>query len=121
MVRREQPCCPIPLRTTWYARRAYPHQVETRLLRYFLAVAELGSVTAAAAHLHVTQPVLSRQIRVLEHHVGFSLFDRTDNRLRLSSAGQEFLPAARDVVDRAELARKAAEAIAAGSISEVVI
>jgi DNA-binding transcriptional LysR family regulator len=95
--------------------------METRLLRYFLTVADSGSVTAAAAQLHVTQPVLSRQVRVLERKLGFTLFDRNDNRLRLSSAGREFLPSARDVVNRAELARKAAEAIAGGSISEVVI
>ncbi len=78
--------------------------LELRLLRYFVAIAEEGSVTRAAAIVRVAQPSMSRQVRQLEQVVGVSLFDRRRGRLELSAAGQAFLPVARDLLRRADVA-----------------
>ena len=53
--------------------------VDTRLLRYFVAVAEHLSFTAAAEELYVAQPSLSRQIKQLEERLGVELFVRTSS------------------------------------------
>jgi DNA-binding transcriptional LysR family regulator len=82
--------------------------VELRLLRYFVAVAEGGSFTAAAAALHISQPALSQAVRRLEREVGTRLIDRGTNGSRrgvtLTDAGTALLPGARDVLTRAERA-----------------
>ncbi|WP_234438554.1 LysR family transcriptional regulator [Streptomyces sp. NRRL S-340] len=84
--------------------------VELRVLRYFLAVAEARSVTAAARQVHVAQPSLSRQLKGLEKDLGVGLFTRGPGSLTLNAAGRRFLPIARDLVRRAE---QAAETMAA--------
>ena len=56
--------------------------METRVLRYFLVVAETNNITQAARQLHLTQPTLSRQIQELERTVGCPLFDRHHHQLR---------------------------------------
>lgn len=68
--------------------------VDTRLLRYFVAVAEHLSFTAAARALYLAQPSLSRQIQQLEARLEVRLFQR-GNQIRLTAAGAELLPAAR--------------------------
>ncbi len=95
--------------------------MELRTLRYLLAVVDEGSVTAAAAAVHVAQPSLSRQLRGLERDLGLELFVRDGGRLRLSAAGLEFLPLARDLVTRADAARAAARAIASGRMQTIAI
>jgi LysR family hca operon transcriptional activator len=82
--------------------------MELRHLRYFVAVAEEGSLTVAAEkRLHTAQPSLSRQLRDLELEVGAELFVRTSRGVELTAAGQAFL-------DHARLALgQAAEAVAA--------
>lgn len=83
--------------------------MELRHLRYFLAVADAGSVSAAAERVHITQPNLSRQLRQLEGELGVPLFDRGAGRLSLSRTGRELLPAVRRLVaDAAALAEQAA-------------
>jgi DNA-binding transcriptional LysR family regulator len=67
--------------------------VDTRVLRYFVAVAERLSFTEAARDLYVAQPSLSRQIRQLEQRLGADLFTRPD--VRLTAAGEQLLTAAR--------------------------
>lgn len=78
--------------------------MELRLLRYFLAVVDDGSVSRAAATVAVAQPSLSRQLRGLETELGVTLFDRSQRALRLAPAGEAFLPMARDLVARADRA-----------------
>lgn len=78
--------------------------MELRHLRYFVAVAEAGSITRAAHVVRVAQPSLSRQIRQLEDDVGEQLVDRSGRRARLTAAGEVFLPLARDLVGRADRA-----------------
>lgn len=83
--------------------------MQLRHLRYFVAVADAGSVSAAATRVHVTQPALSRQLRQLEEDLGVALFDRSAGRLALSRTGRELLPAVRRLlVDAAALEEAAA-------------
>lgn len=79
--------------------------MELRHLRYFLAVAEAGSITRGAGAMRVAQPSVSRQLRQLEAELGETLFDRAGGRAQLTAAGQVFLPLARDLVGREERAR----------------
>jgi DNA-binding transcriptional LysR family regulator len=89
--------------------------IELRHLRYFRAVAEAASFTAAARTVHVTQQVLSAQIRQLEDALGVQLLERTSRGVVLTAAGTAFLDGARSTLadlDRAvAAARNAARAI----------
>ena len=81
------------------------------LLRYFLAVAELGSFSKAAQRVSVTQPTLSVGIAKLEHEVGARLFERTTRRVSLTPAGSKFLQHARRITQEYEAAlREVSEA-----------
>lgn len=87
--------------------------MELRHLRYFVAVAEEGSVTLAAdKRLHTSQPSLSRQLRDLEYEVGADLFLRSAQGVSLTEAGKVFLEGARlalaQVEGAVEAARRAA-------------
>lgn len=64
--------------------------MELRHLRAFLAIAEEGGITRAAARLHISQPALSRTLRALEEHLGIRLIDRSTHYLQLTDAGQAF-------------------------------
>jgi LysR family cyn operon transcriptional activator len=66
--------------------------MELRHLRYFAALAEKLNFTEAAEQVHVTQPTLSHQIKQLESELDNTLFDRSERRVRLTSAGELFLP-----------------------------
>jgi LysR family hca operon transcriptional activator len=83
--------------------------MELRHLRYFIAVAEAGSLTVAAArNLHTSQPSLSRQIRDLEDEVGAQLLTRIARGIELTPAGRAFLDHARAVLSQVEAATEAA-------------
>jgi LysR family transcriptional regulator, hca operon transcriptional activator len=83
--------------------------MELRHLRYFVAVAETGSMTLAAEkRLHTAQPSLSRQIRDLEHEVGVQLLNRSPKGAELTAAGRAFLDHARLAISQAEAATEAA-------------
>lgn len=74
-------------------------------MRYVLAVAETASFTRAAERCHVVQSALSHQVARLEKELGARLFERTSRRVRLTTAGEAFLPAARQALEAAERAR----------------
>ena len=74
--------------------------MEVRHLRYFVAVAEELNFSRAASRLHVAQPGLSQQIRVLEAELGLRLFDRTKRRVNLTAAGSLLLAEAYAVLSR---------------------
>jgi LysR family transcriptional regulator, hca operon transcriptional activator len=83
--------------------------MELRHLRYFVAVAEEGSLTVAAEkRLHTAQPSLSRQIRDLEYEVGVKLMNRSVHGVELTAAGRAFLDHARLALTQAEAAAEAA-------------
>lgn len=85
--------------------------VELQQMRYVVAVAELGSFTRAAERCFVVQSALSHQVARLEQELGTRLFHRTSRQVRLSAAGEAFLPVARQCLDAAE--RAVAEVAAA--------
>jgi len=78
--------------------------MELRHLRYFVSVAEFGSVSRAAQKLFIAQPALSAQIRQLEEEVGVALFVRLPRGVRLTEAGVSFLEDARAILARAQQA-----------------
>jgi len=93
--------------------------LDLRLVRYFVAVAEHRHFGRAAASLRVAQPSLSRQIRGLEVQLGARLLDRTPQGTRLTEAGEVFLPRARALLRSATLAT--AETRAAAQPSRITI
>ena len=83
--------------------------MELRHLRYFVAVAETGSLTVAAERrLHTSQPSLSRQIRDLEDEVGAELFNRSARGVELTPAGKALLDHARLALSQVDAAIEAA-------------
>jgi LysR family transcriptional regulator, hca operon transcriptional activator len=87
--------------------------MELRHLRYFVAVAEEGSLTLAAEkRLHTAQPSLSRQIRDLEYEVGVPLMSRSVRGVELTAAGRAFLDHARLALAQVEAGREAARRVA---------
>src|SRR5512137_1159794 len=76
--------------------------MELRQLRYFLAVAEEGNISRAAKKIFLTQPALSRQIKVLEAEIGQCLLERQAHSIRLTPAGEALLREARDLLQHAD-------------------
>ena len=76
--------------------------MDLRHLRYFVAVADAGGFSRAAAQLRLSQPGLWRQVRQLESHLGVRLFDRIGRRVRLTGHGDDLLAQSRDLLARAE-------------------
>lgn len=72
--------------------------MEIRVLRYFLAVAREGSITAAANYLHLTQPTLSRQLKDLEEELGQTLLIRKSHRVTLTPEGMLLRKRAEEII-----------------------
>lgn len=89
--------------------------MDIRHIRYFLAVADSGSVAAAARQLHIVQPALSRQIRDLEEELGAPLFSRSAKGVELTAAGEQFALDARRLLIDFQSARQRALRVAQGS------
>ncbi|MDN4573041.1 LysR family transcriptional regulator [Pandoraea cepalis] len=88
--------------------------IDVRLLRYFIAVAETGHMTRAAERLGIGQPPLSQQIRVLESQLGVTLFERLPRGMALTDAGHAFLGDAYEVVRKLDQAVDDVRRVAAG-------
>src|SRR6266850_4969432 len=72
--------------------------MEIRQLRAFISIAELGTFTAGAQRVHVTQAAISMQIRQLENELGAKLFIRAPRRVMLTEAGEQLLQRARQIL-----------------------
>ena len=86
--------------------------MELRTFRYFVAVADAGSVNAAAHTLHLTQPSLARQLRRLERRLGLPLLQLQSGRTVLTPTGHRFLPYARGLLATADATLAVAAALA---------
>jgi DNA-binding transcriptional LysR family regulator len=95
--------------------------MELRHLRYFQAVAELGSMTAAARRLYVSQSAISEQIRDLEQELGCRLLDRSGRNLQLTPQGQVFLEEARRTLEAAQRAVDVTRKAAHGEVGTLTI
>lgn len=85
--------------------------MEVRQARYFLAIADHGTMGRAAEQLHLTQPALSQAIVALERDMGAALFDRSARGMRLTSAGKALLQPARRLMDAAIRAHAAVDGV----------
>ena len=94
---------------------------EISQLRCFVAVAEELHFSRAAERLNMTQPPLSRQIRLLEHHVGARLLERNSRSVRLTAAGKAFFPEAARILRMAEEATFTARRVAKGEQGTLAI
>src|SRR5918911_4761 len=88
--------------------------MDLRHLRYFVAVAEELPFRRAATRLHMSQPPLSHQIRLLEEELGCELLARTRQRVEMTPAGEAFLRDARAVLADLERATRNAQRIHEG-------
>ncbi|MEW6471119.1 MAG: LysR substrate-binding domain-containing protein [Actinomycetota bacterium] len=95
--------------------------VHLRDLRYFQAVAEELHFTRAAERLFISQPALSKQIRLLEHQIGVRLFERDRRSVRLTAAGKALADSAEGVLVAWEEALRACHDAAADAASVLVV
>ncbi|WP_420403192.1 LysR family transcriptional regulator [Nisaea sp.] len=93
--------------------------MDTRQMRYFVALAETLHFGRAAARMNMTQPPFSRQIANLERDLGVRLVDRTSRQVSLTPAGQRFLEDSRAVLTQFEAACRDARLVADGQKGEL--
>jgi DNA-binding transcriptional LysR family regulator len=89
--------------------------LDLRLARHFIVLAEQGHFGRAAASVHLTQPALTKQIQALERQAGSALIDRTRQPWRLTAAGEAVLALSRDLCARVDRVRAAVAGDGAGS------
>lgn len=80
--------------------------MEIRVLKYFLTVARMGSITGAANYLHLTQPTLSRQLQDLERELGQKLLIRSSHNISLTPEGMILRKRAEEILDMVEKTEK---------------
>jgi len=94
---------------------------EPRRLRYFLCVAERGSLTRAAEELHIAQPALSQHIRALEEELGVKLLQRTSRGVLLTEAGSRLVDEGRQLLATLDASLKRVRQSRGAPAGEVVI
>lgn len=94
---------------------------EISQLRCFVAVGEELHFGRAAERLHMTQPPLSRQVRLLEHQIGTPLLERTNRVVRFTAAGKAFFPEAARILRLADEAAATARRVAKGDRGSITI
>lgn len=93
--------------------------MELRHLRYFLAVAQTGHITRAAAQLGIQQPPLSQQIRALEKHLGMALFHRRPRGVSLTDGGQLFQLEAQRILQDVDAMKLRMDRVAKGWMGQL--
>lgn len=88
--------------------------MEFRQLHYFVAVVEAGSVSAASRRVHIAQPALTRQVKLLESELETPLFDRHARGMQLTVAGRALYEDARDLLDRRDQVKARLLALGSG-------
>ncbi len=96
-------------------------RIELRHLRTLAALAEAGSLSAAASRVHLTQSALSHQVKTLEAHYGTALFERKSHPLRLSPAGERLVRLAREVGELLTAAERDVARLIKGDTGELRI
>lgn len=97
------------------------YAVDLRQLRYFVAVANKGGISAAAQELCIAQPALTRQMQGLEDEIGVPLFDRVPRGVVLTEAGKQLLEDAKRLLDDTVTARERARRAGRGEIGHLSI
>ncbi len=95
--------------------------MDQRLLESFLAVADAGGVSAAAARLNMTQPTVSRRIAALEDILGVALFDRIGKQIRLSGDGRMLVGPAATALEAMNALVHTAQEVSHGSVGFLTI
>jgi len=95
--------------------------MDIRQLKYFLAVAEEGQITKAAQRLHITQPPLSQQIKLLEEELGLQLLERGNRNIRLTEAGHVLRNRAEQMLELMELTKSELQEITDGMTGTLTI
>jgi DNA-binding transcriptional LysR family regulator len=93
--------------------------MELRVLRTFVAVAELRHFAKAADACHLSQPAVSHQIAMLEEEVGAPLFNRTGRRVTTTVAGDVLLEEARRILGATERARERLQQVTSGAVGRI--
>ncbi|WP_438431547.1 LysR family transcriptional regulator [Gorillibacterium sp. sgz500922] len=95
--------------------------MDIRQLTYFLAIAEVGQITAAAKRLRMAQPPLSQQLRLLEEELGVKLVERGARSIRLTGAGELLRDRARQIISLTDSAIREIEDYAKGLTGTLTI
>jgi len=95
--------------------------IDLRMLRYFIAVAEEGHLTRAAARIGIQQPPLSQQIRQLEAELGVTLFTRLPRGMALTEAGQALLEQAGALLTQFEATLDGVRGVARGEMGHLAV
>lgn len=95
--------------------------MDLRAIRYFVQIADCGSITRAAANLGVAQPALSRHMQGMEEELGLQLLVRLPRGVRLTGAGRQFLDHCRRALRELERAREELRADAGSPRGQVIL
>ena len=94
---------------------------DLRRLQYFVAVARERNFTRAAGRLHIAQPALSRQVRLLEQELGVELLHRTTHQFELTQAGEFLLARGPEVLSAADELWRSVRTYGTGDRAELVV
>lgn len=95
------------------------YQMDTRHMRYFMALAETLHFGRAAERMNMSQPPFSRQIAMIEHTLGVKLFERNSRNVALTSAGKHFMKDCRNVLGQFEGACRDVRLVSSGMKGEL--